>query len=338
MELPPVRYCSARDGTTIAYYALGAGQPVIHIQIPGSHLHAELQLIGDSVVRSVSRFCTYIRYDHRGMGMSQRDATGFSLEAMCSDLEAVIEKEDLEPVCISTQDRYSSLVAVAYAARHPERVRRMALSYLAPRIDRAYLDRVTNLLAAFPGDVRSVTEAMLRSVREWSHSDEMSVVSAITERAIDYDTFRRLWRAIAEWDVTDELALVQAPTLLMYQELPDFSNKSAVDLASRMPRARTATVDDSNFHASIAAFFGAREAVPLPASDEPAEPAEPVALTPREVEVLRLIAAGRSNREMAGDLVLSERTVARHVANIYVKIGAHGRAEATAYALRNGLA
>jgi DNA-binding NarL/FixJ family response regulator len=61
-------------------------------------------------------------------------------------------------------------------------------------------------------------------------------------------------------------------------------------------------------------------------------------LTRREVEVLRLVAAGRSNREIAAALFLSARTVERHVANIYLKVGAHSKAEAAAYALRHGLA
>ncbi|MGH2355130.1 MAG: response regulator transcription factor, partial [Chloroflexota bacterium] len=46
---------------------------------------------------------------------------------------------------------------------------------------------------------------------------------------------------------------------------------------------------------------------------------------------------GQSNREIAAALVLSVRTVERHVANIYAKIGAHGRAGATAYAFRHEL-
>jgi DNA-binding NarL/FixJ family response regulator len=58
----------------------------------------------------------------------------------------------------------------------------------------------------------------------------------------------------------------------------------------------------------------------------------PDGLTPREVEVLRLVATGASNRDIADRLVLSERTVARHVANIFVKIGVSARAAATAYA------
>ena len=63
----------------------------------------------------------------------------------------------------------------------------------------------------------------------------------------------------------------------------------------------------------------------------------PDGLTPREVDVLRLIAAGRSNRDMAEELFLSIRTIERHVANIYGKIDAHNRQEATSYAEQHGL-
>jgi DNA-binding NarL/FixJ family response regulator len=61
------------------------------------------------------------------------------------------------------------------------------------------------------------------------------------------------------------------------------------------------------------------------------------ALTGREREVLRLIAAGRPNKAIAAALSMSERTVARHVTNIYAKIGTHTRSAATAYAIRHRL-
>ena len=60
-------------------------------------------------------------------------------------------------------------------------------------------------------------------------------------------------------------------------------------------------------------------------------------LTGRELEVLALVAAGRSNREIAGDLVISERTVARHVANIFTKLDVSSRAAATAHGLKHRL-
>ena len=60
-------------------------------------------------------------------------------------------------------------------------------------------------------------------------------------------------------------------------------------------------------------------------------------LTPREIEVLSLIASGKSNRKIAEELFLSIRTVERHITNTYRKIGAGGRADATAYAIRHHL-
>jgi DNA-binding NarL/FixJ family response regulator len=57
----------------------------------------------------------------------------------------------------------------------------------------------------------------------------------------------------------------------------------------------------------------------------------PDGLTPREVDVLRLIAAGRTNREISDDLTLSVRTVGRHITNIYGKAGIRNRAEAARY-------
>lgn len=60
-------------------------------------------------------------------------------------------------------------------------------------------------------------------------------------------------------------------------------------------------------------------------------------LTPREVQVLRLLAAGKTNRALADELVISEKTVARHVSNIFVKLGLSSRSGATAYAYEHDL-
>ena len=65
--------------------------------------------------------------------------------------------------------------------------------------------------------------------------------------------------------------------------------------------------------------------------------ADPRGLTDREVEVLRLVATGKTNRAIAKELGLSEKTVARHVSNTFAKIDVPSRAAATAYAYQNGL-
>jgi DNA-binding CsgD family transcriptional regulator len=74
---------------------------------------------------------------------------------------------------------------------------------------------------------------------------------------------------------------------------------------------------------------------PVPASASTTAP--PAGLSPREVEVLRLLAAGQTTQEVADALVLSVRTVERHITHVYEKIGARGRADATAFALKHGL-
>jgi DNA-binding NarL/FixJ family response regulator len=66
--------------------------------------------------------------------------------------------------------------------------------------------------------------------------------------------------------------------------------------------------------------------------------ATPGGLTPREVEVLRLVATGATNREVADTLVISEKTVARHLSNMFTKLGLTSRAAATAWAYEHDLA
>ena len=73
------------------------------------------------------------------------------------------------------------------------------------------------------------------------------------------------------------------------------------------------------------------------AGRRPSRRPRPGNLTTRELEVLRLVASGRTNRAIAGDLVISEKTVARHVANIFTKLDLSSRSAATAYAYEHGL-
>ncbi len=76
---------------------------------------------------------------------------------------------------------------------------------------------------------------------------------------------------------------------------------------------------------------------------EPAVPsggktANPGGLTAREVQVLRLVAAGKTNREIADELFISEKTVARHLTNTFMKIDSQSRTQAAAWAFRQGIA
>jgi DNA-binding CsgD family transcriptional regulator len=100
---------------------------------------------------------------------------------------------------------------------------------------------------------------------------------------------------------------------------------------AQLARCLYARFDMAYDVARIDAFLAA-----LPECAE-SPPTYPDGLTAREVEVLQLLADGRSNREIAEKLVLSVRTVERHITNLYAKIDAHGKADATSYALKHGL-
>lgn len=88
---------------------------------------------------------------------------------------------------------------------------------------------------------------------------------------------------------------------------------------------------------AIAEALAVEIPAPLRGPAATARPVYPDHLTAREVEVLRLIAAGRSNREIAAEVVVSVRTAEHHIASIYAKIGVHRRADAATYARRHSL-
>jgi DNA-binding CsgD family transcriptional regulator len=124
------------------------------------------------------------------------------------------------------------------------------------------------------------------------------------------------------------------PVLVIHDTgFPFGSLKMCQELAAGLPDARLVIVEGDG-EAEIEAIDAF-----LREGDEPAPPTASAdatsLLTPREREVLRLIAEGRTNSEISADLVLSVRTVARHITNIYAKIGARSKAEATAYAIRH---
>jgi DNA-binding CsgD family transcriptional regulator len=78
-------------------------------------------------------------------------------------------------------------------------------------------------------------------------------------------------------------------------------------------------------------------AASAPAADESGTSATGAGLTPRELDILRLLVAGMSNPEIADVLFVSPRTVSTHLTHIFAKLGVDGRAEAVAIAVRRGL-
>jgi DNA-binding NarL/FixJ family response regulator len=135
-------------------------------------------------------------------------------------------------------------------------------------------------------------------------------------------TLRRAWRAWQELEVPHEGARVRAMIGLACRALGDEDGAEMELDAARWAFLELGAVPDA---ARI-------DALSRKAAAEAA-----CGLTAREVQVLRLVAAGKTNRAIATDLFLSEKTVARHVSNIFAKVGVSTRSAATAYAYEHEL-
>ncbi len=133
---------------------------------------------------------------------------------------------------------------------------------------------------------------------------------------------RRAWTAWQELEVPYEAARVRVLIGLACRQLGDEESAEMELDAAHWIFGRLGAVPDLARAQSL--------------SGKPA--AKPAGgLTARELEVLRLVAAGKTNRVIAADLFLSEKTVARHVSNIFTKLGLSSRAAATAYAYEHDL-
>lgn len=340
----------------MAFTVAGDGPAVIFVPwVPFSNLRVEWQNpLLNRVFGQLAQRLTLVHYDGRGTGHSQRDVTDLSLEAMVSDLEAVVDRAGLAEVSLLGQ--YNSCPhAIAYAARYPQRVKRMVLFAGSARGWNAMSAKQTQaLLSLIEQDWDLFADTAAHQWMGWSAGEAGRAFAEGIRGAVTPQIARATMQAASAVDVTEQLPRVAAPTLVLHpRDMTQIPIDVARSLAMDLPRGRLVvlegaqpvlfTEDSGEVVSMLVDFFcdgiepaAAPAAVPGPAGGHAM--ALPNGLSRRELEVLRLVAAGESNSQIARRLGLSTHTVERHVANLYRKIGARGRADATAYALRNGLA
>jgi DNA-binding CsgD family transcriptional regulator/pimeloyl-ACP methyl ester carboxylesterase len=340
---------------SLAFTVAGGGPALVFVPwVPFSNLRMEWQNpLLRRVFEQLSRRLTVIHYDGRGTGHSQRDVADLSLDAMISDLDAVVDRVGVAQVSLLGQ--YNSCPhAIAYAARHPQRVSRMVLFGGSARGWNAMSDRQTQaLLSLIEQDWDLFADSAAHQWIGWSAAEAGRATADQIREAVTPQVARAIMQVASAVDVTGQLPDVIAPTLVVHRrgmsQIPVDVPRS---LALGLPRGRLVLLEG----AQPTLFGEGPDAVMSMLLDflcdgiEPAEPAaaadgvafgppaaSPDGLSRRELEVLQLLAAGESNQQIARRLGLSTHTVERHVANLYRKIGARGRADATAYAFRNGM-
>jgi DNA-binding CsgD family transcriptional regulator/tetratricopeptide (TPR) repeat protein len=210
---------------------------------------------------------------------------------------------------------------------------RRAAGEVTDRLKRAGLLAASVEIMLAVGDAEQARSAC-RELGEIAESYESSMLTAMVDQArgaVDLAagearsalvSLRQAWQLWHDLDAPYEAARLRVLVGLACRALGD-DDTAAMELeAARAVFARLGAAPDLaqlDSHAPGTASFDAH------------------GLTQRELQVLRLVAAGQTNKAVAADLVVSERTVDRHVSNIFTKLGVSSRAAATAYAYEHKL-
>ncbi len=349
MPEPRLRTARTVDGVTIAWTEMGSGPPLVVVPtMPLGNMSGEQRIpfmsrASDALARRVR----LIRYDGRGNGRSQRDVTDVSLDAMLRDLDAVAEAAHLGRFALLAT-YHGCTIALAWAARNPERLTGLILFGGSARTWDAMSDaRTQALLSLIDRDWDLFVESAAHAWLGWSGGEAGRLLAASFRDAVAPATARAMLDEARTMDVHDALGRVTAPTMVLHRtgsaQMPE---EVSAELVAALPDARLVHLpgatpglffehpaDDVDVITSF--VVDGRSPRSMVGPSTPA--ARPGGLTAREIEVLRLIAAGESNAVIAHRLGVTVNTVERHAANLYRKIDARGRADATAWAVRHGV-
>jgi DNA-binding CsgD family transcriptional regulator/pimeloyl-ACP methyl ester carboxylesterase len=299
-----------------------------------------------------------VSYDARGSANSDRSVTDLSLDAHVADLIAVVGSVSAGPVDVLAA-LMASPVACAFAARHHAALKSLIIvnghghltdlgeivtencktrEFLAERDFLAYA--TVNASRMLPDDPVAASRVARR------------IVSAVTAAE-----FARIAAGMWTFDIRAELQNIGAPTMIACTQTNRFYPAAAGRrLAANIPGAEFHVLPGPNTEPAhipglveVVTSFLDRHSEAHPSSAPgvgqvidsdvpvPATAAGAPRLSPREREVLALLADGQTEREIASSLCISPATASRHVANLYAKLGVHRRAEAVAWAIRNGV-
>lgn len=342
------------DGRRVAWASCGEGPPLLMVGFWMSHL--ELNWADPtfrSFVEALARHRTVIRYDSPGLGISEFSAAQLGLEQEVGVLAGVVDACGAERVDLFAASA-GGPVAATYAAAEPDRVRRVVLygSY-ADGAQIADGEARESILAVVRGHWGLGSRVLADIFMPAARPDQRETFIAFQREATGAERAAQSLEAVYGFDCSDRLGEIEAPVRVLHRR-EDRAIPFALgrDLAARLPAATLVALrgvdhfpwlgdQAETARAVLEGVDVAAEEIEIPAAVGEPEPSpdgnEAGELSERELEILRLVAAGLSDREIAEQLVLSPHTVHRHVANIRGKLRLPSRAAAAAHATRHGL-
>jgi pimeloyl-ACP methyl ester carboxylesterase/DNA-binding CsgD family transcriptional regulator len=334
-----IRFCEL-DGRRIAYATAGEGPLLVFGGRWVTHLEDEWEdRRARSFYEELGRGHRVVRYDRLGVGLSDRQLPGPpTVESEARALATVLDACGPEPATVFACS--CAGLATAHLARAaPSRFRKIVFfGGYASRDD--IPDATRRSLVDFVRTNWPLAAQMLAGLFvPHGGGDEIAALSRYQRRSAEADVAAAFLELDLGADLRAVLPTLTMPALVLHRRgdrtVPIGRGR---ELASLLPNARFVPLggdshlpwvdDQRELQRALAGFL----------DDAPtAESNGDSPLTRRETEVLRLIASGLSNREIASSLVLSEHTVHRHVANILRKLALSSRAAAAASAARAGL-
>ena len=348
-----LRFCRTADGVRIGWARHGSGPPLLIVSCWLSHLQHDWQSpVWRHFLEDLGEIATVYRYDERGFGLSEWEVDDFSFERRLADLETLVEAAGLERFALLGMSA-GAPTAIAYAARHPERVTRIAIhggraGHPPPSPDPEEREALAAQEAALAGMVRAGwarPESPFRRVFTTQFipdatAAQMEWIDDLQRTSTSAANMLAAREARKQDDVRALLPHVPHPTLVLHARGDQTMPLSlGLELAASIPDARMVTLESRNhmlladepasavFREEMAAFL-APDAANDTTSDASAD------LSAREREILMIAAEGLDNAAIAERLVLSVRTVERHLQNAYLKLGVSGRSARAAAVAR----
>jgi len=348
MAPPTIRYATTGDSLRVAFHTLGEG-PAVVMLFPYHVNHLALNWrvpLHRGAIEYLARYFTVVNLDFRGAGLSERRIAKLSLESFSEDIDSVLAQLQLHRVGLCAMGP-AGLIACDFAARVPARV--SSVVFIQSGESEANR-RVLNLRHMNPN-----VEAQLRGALFGGLHDRhtAAALAAVAREALQSDALKQ-WEDILDGnDLLSMAARVTAPTLYLHAANDDLVPLTAGRaLVRRLANSKLMVVPgnsgmdvwrDRGAVQSIARFlaqgFGVESEVQRAQRKARKTRGDlPAGLSEREAEVLRLLAAGRTNPQMANELFISLNTVSHHLRNIFAKTGAGNRTEAASFAHHHGLA
>ncbi|MGE0599963.1 MAG: alpha/beta fold hydrolase [Dehalococcoidia bacterium] len=334
-------FATSHDGVRVAAAVEGSGFPLLWPGLPVNSRAVSGPFFehGHLWFERLTKRHQLIALDLRGTGLADRHCQTHTFADYVTDMSAMLDELHVGTVDILAMGvRFP--IAIRFAALHPVRVRRLLLAgvTVGPTAASGSAQALAGSVARefVARDFRGYLETL--AARTTSSEVSASAYADRLEQCTDQVSMLAELEALEREDIRDDLRRLRCPCLVV--ELRDntmIAPGHSAAFQALVPQAEIVLVPNRTKVSWLHDFADAIEHFEDRLDAAENTPGNELRLSPREVDVLRLVVSGFTNASIAEALTISRSTVDRHVANIYAKAGVHNRAEVVRWAIAHGI-